>query len=1064
MAPEVALRGHKSRILFASVSAPTVATNVATNDKLGGEETVAVSNNCLEARRVAKQLGNDEPQTVSSSQLFLSPPNWAQRHRKWSGPTGRRWRSGAKWGSFRFELRQVALVVTLFALCLGCQASQSRVVAEEDSLGQQRGRSGLVDNCEQKNNVKQENENENNDNKIKLHHHNVHKLMSEQDLRRTFQVASHDQVPEYELLQLTMRHDGSHLISPVSDLFALASSSSRNELSQRQANEQPSEAATKSEKQEEKSDNQKEQPISGQPDFQSSRFKRQVGNQVAPNEQQIAKAKSALSQPSGESHHRQTVTNENEKEKADPKASGSGSSLDEQLASDDKNRLIVINLSTFGRNFNLRLKRNADFQQRIKEMKMFLVESTGNGQLRYTVDHEKMVPINHKGGVVEGEKKEKLKGNYLIEEKARGLNESSGTKERERATLMDNNKLDSAWNLGTTYHDEENLAALLIEQDRQTGELKLDGTIGNDFVIKPVPKRALELLERQAKERRKLEAKLESGSSSSNQVSSPMQQNSTKTVSGGEQLVAGRVGDLERAAQHLHDDDPHDDDEMFLDEDEALEMAHNQSADSKRRPNSQATISRRTDSTLAGHTHQAGSEGASDKQQRQLGGRPRQRKQQQQLDTSSKASSSKSSGEHKWRKYRKLMAQTQVPKLHTLVSSQGEQQRPKRASGPSEEQAQPEGEKMATGMKISHHIVYRQRPSAEGSSSEHKHSFLNFAESMAQELGVPVGVLAGGGGAAAAQAGSGAPGRLGAGLSAASRRPLGSGPQRDEYQTDFDEDPLGGQFYLEPGLLPAGIAANKWSLISGAHALNATSGGQTHPNGTAANVHARTRRHALDEEAWADGERRASLSANARRKSRQARGSTGSATTASASRNRHKRQAPDTVWPEVLLVVDYDSFLLHGGDSRDVKRYFVSFWNGVDLRYKLLVHPHIRISLAGMIVAKDRDATPYLERNRLRAPNADAVDAAGALTDMGKYLYREDRLPTYDLAVVITKLDMCRRRYEGGRCNRGTAGFAYVGGACVVNKRLEKVNSVAIIEDSGGFSGIIVAAHEVGHL
>ncbi|XP_017482058.1 PREDICTED: A disintegrin and metalloproteinase with thrombospondin motifs 1-like [Rhagoletis zephyria] len=180
--------------------------------------------------------------------------------------------------------------------------------------------------------------------------------------------------------------------------------------------------------------------------------------------------------------------------------------------------------------------------------------------------------------------------------------------------------------------------------------------------------------------------------------------------------------------------------------------------------------------------------------------------------------------------------------------------------------------------------------------------------------------------------------------------------------------------------------------------------------------------------------------------------------------SRKKRQAPGTVWPEVLLVVDYDSFMLHGATSRDVKRYFISFWNGVDLRYKLLTHPQIRVSLAGMIVAKDRDATPYLERNRLRPPNADAVDAAGALTDMGKYLYREDRLPTYDMAVVITKLDMCRRRYEGGRCNRGTAGFAYVGGACVVNKRLEKVNSVAIIEDSGGYSGIIVAAHEVGHL
>ncbi|CAF4874494.1 unnamed protein product [Pieris macdunnoughi] len=83
---------------------------------------------------------------------------------------------------------------------------------------------------------------------------------------------------------------------------------------------------------------------------------------------------------------------------------------------------------------------------------------------------------------------------------------------------------------------------------------------------------------------------------------------------------------------------------------------------------------------------------------------------------------------------------------------------------------------------------------------------------------------------------------------------------------------------------------------------------------------------------------------------------------------------------------------------------------------------------------------------------------------MGKYLFRERRLPVYDIAVAITKLDMCRRQYANDACNRGTAGFAYVGGACVVNKRLEKVNSVAIIEDTGGFSGIIVAAHEVGHL
>ncbi|XP_014205080.1 A disintegrin and metalloproteinase with thrombospondin motifs 8-like isoform X2 [Copidosoma floridanum] len=180
----------------------------------------------------------------------------------------------------------------------------------------------------------------------------------------------------------------------------------------------------------------------------------------------------------------------------------------------------------------------------------------------------------------------------------------------------------------------------------------------------------------------------------------------------------------------------------------------------------------------------------------------------------------------------------------------------------------------------------------------------------------------------------------------------------------------------------------------------------------------------------------------------------------STGTSRSKREAPYVIYPEILCIVDYDGYRLHGGDNVQIKRYFVSFWNGVDLRYKLLKGPKIRISIAGIIISRGRDATPYLERNRV---GRDAIDSAAALTDMGKYLFRERRLPVYDIAVAVTKYDMCRRR-KGGRCTKGTAGFAYVGGACVVNKRLEKVNSVAIIEDTGGFSGIIVAAHEVGHL
>jgi len=181
----------------------------------------------------------------------------------------------------------------------------------------------------------------------------------------------------------------------------------------------------------------------------------------------------------------------------------------------------------------------------------------------------------------------------------------------------------------------------------------------------------------------------------------------------------------------------------------------------------------------------------------------------------------------------------------------------------------------------------------------------------------------------------------------------------------------------------------------------------------------------------------------------------------SHSHIRRKRQAPFMIFPEILVIVDYDGYRLHGEDNIAIKRYVISFWNGVDLRYRLLKGPSVKISIAGIIISRGRDATPYLERNRV---GRDAIDAASALTDMGKYLFLERRLPVYDIAVAITKLDMCRRKTRHGECNRGTAGFAYVGGACVVNKRLEKVNSVAIVEDTGGFSGIIVAAHELGHL
>ena len=49
---------------------------------------------------------------------------------------------------------------------------------------------------------------------------------------------------------------------------------------------------------------------------------------------------------------------------------------------------------------------------------------------------------------------------------------------------------------------------------------------------------------------------------------------------------------------------------------------------------------------------------------------------------------------------------------------------------------------------------------------------------------------------------------------------------------------------------------------------------------------------------------------------------------------------------------DDSVFRLHGEDNIAIKRYVISFWNGVDLRYKLLQGPSVKISIAGIIISR----------------------------------------------------------------------------------------------------------------
>ena len=54
---------------------------------------------------------------------------------------------------------------------------------------------------------------------------------------------------------------------------------------------------------------------------------------------------------------------------------------------------------------------------------------------------------------------------------------------------------------------------------------------------------------------------------------------------------------------------------------------------------------------------------------------------------------------------------------------------------------------------------------------------------------------------------------------------------------------------------------------------------------------------------------------------------------------------------------------LHGEDNVAIKRYVISFWNGVDLRYKLLQGPSVKISIAGIIISRVQTPFSFLTFN-----------------------------------------------------------------------------------------------------
>ncbi|XP_044596778.1 A disintegrin and metalloproteinase with thrombospondin motifs adt-1-like [Cotesia glomerata] len=173
--------------------------------------------------------------------------------------------------------------------------------------------------------------------------------------------------------------------------------------------------------------------------------------------------------------------------------------------------------------------------------------------------------------------------------------------------------------------------------------------------------------------------------------------------------------------------------------------------------------------------------------------------------------------------------------------------------------------------------------------------------------------------------------------------------------------------------------------------------------------------------------------------------------------SRSKNLYPNVIYPEILIIADYN-FLKKFEKIEDAVMYLLTFWNGVDMRYRSLEHPKIRLNIAGIVVAQD----PFVLRC-MNIVNDKLMGSSNILSAMGKWLYFMHKwipITSYDIAVTMSPFELCEYEYLCGVLGQ----VADVGAACHVSKKDQTIKKVAIIRDRAAFDGVNTAAHELGHM
>lgn len=180
--------------------------------------------------------------------------------------------------------------------------------------------------------------------------------------------------------------------------------------------------------------------------------------------------------------------------------------------------------------------------------------------------------------------------------------------------------------------------------------------------------------------------------------------------------------------------------------------------------------------------------------------------------------------------------------------------------------------------------------------------------------------------------------------------------------------------------------------------------------------------------------------------------STGMNITLSSRRDANTQSPNVKIYPELFIICD-SAFRSQFRSLKRLLYYILVLMNAINLRYRTVTEPEVKIKLRGLEVktSENEDFILHVDTDYTAIYSLRSLEALRYHILRDPYTYWR-----YDMIYAITGLDMIT--YKGYNMERSLMGLAYVASACGNYK-------VGMGEDTGGsFKGVRITAHELGHI